>query len=75
MPQVYRISKGPDVSDNLSSIESVEAFARSHGPGRYDAGEHALDPFRGTKVAARAWGKAIHHKDGQVVLDPIPWPA
>ena len=59
----------------LDSIESLEAFAREHGPGRYDVDEHSLDPFPGTKVSARAWGKVIHHQDGQVVLDPIPWQA
>jgi hypothetical protein len=36
---------------------------------------HSFEPFPGTKVSARAWGKAIQHHDGQVVLDPIPWPA
>ncbi len=75
MTHVYRISKGPDVGDILDSIESLEAFARNHGPGRYDVDEHSLDPFPGTKVSARSWGKVIHHKDGQVVLDPIPWQA
>jgi hypothetical protein len=32
MTYVYCISKGPDVGDVLDSIESLEAFARSHGP-------------------------------------------
>jgi len=45
----------------------------SHGTGRCDVDEHSRDPFPGTKVSARAWGKEIHHEDGQVVLDPIPW--
>jgi hypothetical protein len=36
MSRIYRISKGPDVHDILDSIESLEAFARNHGPGRYD---------------------------------------
>ena len=30
--------------------------------------------FAGSKVSARSWGKVIHHGDGQVVLDPVPWP-
>ena len=47
--------------------------AEVYGPGRYDVDEHSLDPFPGTKVSAQAWGKGIHHQDGQVVLNPIPW--
>jgi hypothetical protein len=49
MGRVYRISKGPDVGDNLDSSESLEAFAREHGPGRYHVDEHFLEPFPGTK--------------------------
>ena len=74
MTRAFRITKGPNVGDILDSIESLEAFARDHGPGRYDVDEHSLEPFAGTKVLARAWGKVIHHQDGQVILDPIPWP-
>jgi hypothetical protein len=73
MTHIYGISKGPQVGDIIDSIESLEAFARNHAPARYDVDEHSLDPFPGTKVSARAWGKVIQHQDGQVVLDPIPW--
>jgi hypothetical protein len=75
MTHVYRISIGPNVGHILDSIESLESFARDHGPGRYHVDDHSLDPFPETKVSARSWGKVIHHKDGQVVLDPIPWQA
>jgi hypothetical protein len=75
MTHVYRISKGPDVGDILDSIESLELFARDHGPGRYHVNDHSLDAFPGTKVSARSWGKVIHHKVRHVVLDPIPWTA
>jgi hypothetical protein len=34
MNHIYRVSKGPEVGDILDSIESLEAFARDHGPGR-----------------------------------------
>ena len=73
MTRGFRISKCPDVGDILDSVEALTAVARDHGPGRYDVDERSLDPFPGTKVSARAWGQVIHHKDGQVVLDPIPW--
>jgi hypothetical protein len=50
MTHVYRISKGLDVGDSIESIESLKAFTRCHGPGRYHVDEHSLDPFPGTKV-------------------------
>jgi hypothetical protein len=40
MPHVYSISKGPDVGDMLDSIELLWAFARDHGPGRYDVDDN-----------------------------------
>jgi hypothetical protein len=73
MTDVYLITKSPEVGDIVNSTEALQLFARAHGPGRYDVDEHTRDPFPGTKVTARAWGKVIHHQDGQVVMDPIPW--
>jgi hypothetical protein len=73
MTRVFRISRAPDVGDILDPVETLEAFSRDHGPGRYDVDEHSLDPFPGTKFSARAWGKVIHYQDGYIALDPIPW--
>ncbi len=73
MTRRSRISKAQDVGDIVDSLEALTSFARDHGPRRYDVDEHSLDPFPGKKVTARAWGKLIHHQDGQVVMDPIPW--
>jgi hypothetical protein len=70
MTHVYRISKGPNVGDILDSIESLEAFARDHGPGRYHVDEHSLNPFPGRKVSARAWGTIIHQPNGRIALKP-----
>jgi len=70
MTRCFRISKGPDVADILGSVEALAAFARDHGPGRYDVDEHSLDPFPGSNVSARAWGKVVHQAAGQVVTDP-----
>jgi hypothetical protein len=75
MTQIYRILKGSDLGDVLDSLEALHAFARAHAPGSCDVDEHSLDSLPGTKVTARASGKVIHHQDGQVVVDPIPWPA
>jgi hypothetical protein len=75
MTHVFRISKGPDVGDVVDSVEDIEALARDHGPSRYYVDEHSHDPFPGRMVSATAWDKVIHRRGGQVVLDPIPWPA
>jgi hypothetical protein len=69
----FGVFQGSEVGDIVYSVESLEWFAREHGPDRYDVDEHSLDPFPGTKVTARAWGNVIHHQDGQVVMDPITW--
>jgi len=73
MPHIYRITKSPKVGEIVDSVDALESFARDHGPGRYDVGEHSLDPFPCAKVTARTSGKVIHHQDGHVVMDPIPW--
>jgi hypothetical protein len=73
MTRAYRISKGADVADIVHSVDALASFATEHGPGRYDVDEHSLDPFPGSNFTARAWGKVIHHQDGQVVIDRIPW--
>jgi hypothetical protein len=70
MTRCFRISKGPNVGDVLDSIELLEAFARAHGPGRYDVDEHSLDPFPATKVSARAWGTVIHQPNGRIAVKP-----
>ncbi len=73
MPHIYSIAKSPEVGDIVDSVDALQSFAREHGPGRYEVDEHSRDLFPGTKVTPRAWGKVIHHKDWQVVMDPIPW--
>jgi hypothetical protein len=73
MPHIYRITKSPEVGDIVDSVDVLKSFAQEHGTGRYNVDEHSSDPFRGANVTARASGKVIHHKDGQVVMDPIAW--
>jgi hypothetical protein len=73
MPHIYRITKSPKIGRIVGSIEALELFAKENGPGRYDVDEHSSHPFAGTNVTAPAWGKVIHHQNGQVVMDPIPW--
>jgi hypothetical protein len=73
MPHIYRITKSPEVGDIVDSVNAFKSFARDNSPGLYTVDEHSLDPFRGTNVTARAWGKVIHYEDGNVAMDPIPW--
>jgi hypothetical protein len=73
MSRVYRVSKSQEVGEVVASIKAAESFACENGPGRYSIDEHAADPFPGSKSTARGWGSVIHHCDGQVMLDPIPW--
>jgi hypothetical protein len=74
MPRILRVND-PD-GEPIGTADSPDGIKRvidGLGPGRYDVDEHSLDPFPGTKVSARAWGKVIHRQDGQVVLDQFPW--
>jgi hypothetical protein len=73
LPHIYCITKSPEVGDIIDSVEALKSFAREHGPGRYDLDEHSSDPFPGTKVSPRSWGKVIHYEDGYVAMDPITW--
>jgi hypothetical protein len=50
------------IGDVVDSVEALPAFARDRGLGRYDVDEHSLDPFPGSNVSARAWGKVIHYR-------------
>ena len=72
LDRVFRIPNGPHVGDILDSIESLEAFAPDHGPGRFNVDEHSLDPFPRTR-SRPGREKAIHLTDGQIVLDPVSW--
>jgi hypothetical protein len=69
MTDTHEISRTHGMGEFVDSIESLDLIARAQGSERYDIAEHSLEPFPGTKVSARAWGKVIYHQDGQVVID------
>jgi hypothetical protein len=73
MPRSFRKSNSHEAGDILASVESLEAFARDHGPGRYDIDEHSDDLFLGSKHVARAWGHVIDRQDGSATMEPPPW--
>jgi hypothetical protein len=69
------MSKGPNIGHMLDSVEALTVFAREHGPGQYDVDVHSLEPFPGSNVSAKSWGKVIHQPDGRIDMQPIRWPA
>ena len=58
-----RVAKTPD---------HAQEILRQFEPGRYHLDKIRANPFPSGHTS-RAWGKVIHHEDGQVILDPIPW--
>jgi hypothetical protein len=74
MPHVHSISTRPNVGDILESIESLEAFAHNHGPGRYHVEEIGSGPLPSGHTSRR-WGIVIAKPDGTVSVDRDPWPA
>jgi hypothetical protein len=42
---IHPCSKAYDIGEIPDSFESLEAFVRDHGPGRFDVDEHPLDLF------------------------------
>jgi hypothetical protein len=74
MSSVYRVTKSTEAGAIVDTVAGIEAYARDRGPGRYHVDEHATDPFPGSHCTSRAWGVVIHQKDGEVILNPHPWP-
>jgi hypothetical protein len=72
MPHVHSISEGPNVGDILDSIESLEAFVRNHGPGRYHVDEIGSDLLPSGHTSRRR-GIVIPKPDGTVIVDCDPW--
>jgi hypothetical protein len=63
---VFRISKGPDLSELVASVDDLPTFAREHGHGTYQIEE--LSPSCGFA----SWGSAIHQDDGRVLITRRP---
>ena len=74
MPSIDRISR-PDrepITD-VDPVEAVEGAIRAGGLGRYPVDEIASEPLPSGHTCRR-WGTAIGRPDGEVILDPDPWP-
>jgi hypothetical protein len=64
----YHISNEAHVGGIVQTIDAIGAFARDHGPGCYVVNQHFPDPLHDSVELSKAWGKAIHHPDGKVVI-------
>jgi hypothetical protein len=64
----YHISDGMQTTGVVSTVVAIGEFAREHGPGCYTVDQSYPEPLRVIGVISRAWGKAIHHADGQVTI-------
>jgi len=73
---MFRVIREPDCSAMASSPEEVAQTLRHSRPGPYVVEEvtPAGELLR-SGHSCRRWGTAIRHPDGQVTLDPDPWPA
>jgi hypothetical protein len=73
---MFRIIKSLDDQTTVESINEV-AQVLTHAPsGRYAIEEvSSAGGLLGSGQPCRRWGVAIRRGNGQVKLDPDPWPA
>jgi hypothetical protein len=74
MPPMYRLSQpGRRPVADVGSVEGVEAVIRASEPGQYQVDEITAEPLTSGHTSRR-WGGGINRLDGEVTLDPDPWP-
>ena len=72
---MLRIIRGFDNYTPAASPDEIGDALRHATPGRYDV--EALSQAGQLLPSGRSccrWGTAIRHPDGQLTLDPNPWP-
>jgi hypothetical protein len=73
---VIRIMRGQVYQTIAAGPDDIAHVLRHAEPGRYVVEEvSAAGKFLASGHSCRRWGSAIRHPDGQVTLDPDPWPA
>jgi hypothetical protein len=71
---MYRISRdGHSPSVDVDQVAGIAPAIRSSERGRYHDGEITADPLPSGHTSRR-WGVGIRRSDGNVTLDPDPWP-
>jgi hypothetical protein len=73
---MFRIIKEPDYLEAAPTIDGAAQVLTDSPPGRYAAEEVSpAGELLPSGHSCRRWGTAIRQRDGQVTLDPDPWPA
>jgi hypothetical protein len=73
---MFRIIREPDYYATAASPDDIAQALRHARPGRFVVEEVSpAGQLLPSGHSCRRWGTAIRHPDGQVILDPDPWPA
>jgi hypothetical protein len=73
---MYRIIREPACYAPAASVDYIAHILRHQRPGRFVVEEVSpAGQLLPSGYSCRRWGTAIRHPDGQVTLDPDPWPA
>jgi hypothetical protein len=73
---MYRIIREPNDYATADSPDEIAQAIRHARPGRFVVEEVApAGQLLPSGYSCRRWGTVIRHPDGQVTLDPDPWPA
>jgi hypothetical protein len=72
---MYRIIREPNDYATAASPDEIAQAIRHARPGRFVVEEvSAAGQLLPSGYSCRRWGTVINHSDGQVTLDPDPWP-
>lgn len=73
---MFRIIKDPDHLTSAASPDEIRQVLRHSPPGHYAVEEVSpAGELLPSGHSCRRWGIATRNEDGQVILDPDPWPA
>ena len=72
---MFRILKDPDYLETADTVHEVRESLTDVPPGRYAIEEvTAAGDLLRSAHSCRRWGIATRDADGEVTLDPDPWP-
>jgi hypothetical protein len=73
---MFRIIRGQDYFTMVASPDEIADVIQRAKPGRYTIEEVSrAGELLPSGHSCRRWATAIRHSNGQVTLDPDPWPA
>jgi hypothetical protein len=72
---MFRIIRGEDYHTTAATTGEIAEALRQAKPGRFIVEEVSrAGELLPSGYSCQRWGRAIRHPDGQVTLDPEPWP-